>query len=126
MEGGGAEEAAGVIQRVAQQSMETEPQAQSPETGIDTRQPQGQSRLLPPESPQPTDRHVFPPEPCWSEHTAEHLFANSPDGAVLTPNAHPHARTSPPNSPGRGPDGGPTTPPPPPPPLPPLRTQDKS
>lgn len=74
-------------------------------------QPQGQSLLLP-WKPPATDRHVFPPELCWSEHTTEHLFANSPGGAVLTPNAHPTtqfpgrgqmaARTASPSSPRPG------------------------
>ncbi|KAK2862567.1 hypothetical protein Q5P01_002100 [Channa striata] len=74
------------------------------ETGIDMRQPQGQSLLLPRKSPA-TDRHVFPPEPCWSENTTEHLFANSPDGAVLTLNAHPPPAPHHP-IPRLGPDGG--------------------
>lgn len=56
--------------------------------GIDMLEPQGQSLQLP-WKPPATDRHVFPPEPCWSEHTTEHLFANSPDGAILTLNTHP-------------------------------------
>lgn len=58
------------------------------EVGIDMRQPQGQNLLLP-WKPAATDRHVFPPELCWSEHTTQHLLSNSPDGAVVTPNAHP-------------------------------------
>lgn len=56
--------------------------------GIDMQQAQGQSLLFP-WKPPATDRHVSPPEPCWSEHTTEHLFTNNPDGAVLTLSAHP-------------------------------------
>lgn len=50
-----------------------------------------------PESLQPLIDTSSPPELCWSEHTAEHLFPNSPGGAVLTPNAHLAAQF-----PGRG------------------------
>lgn len=55
-----------------------------------------------PRKPPVTDRHIFPPEPCWSEHTTEHLFTNSPDGALLTPERAPHHLI-----PRLGPDGGP-------------------
>ena len=50
-------------------------------------EPQGQS-LRVPWKPPATDRHVVPPEPSQSKHTTEHLFTNSPDGAVLTPAPH--------------------------------------